>query len=105
MDRRLYWIWLQLALRPGNPCANTILEHFTSPEEVYAADAATLHNAGIKEQDAQRLLAKSGDASLEAAKSLFKTYAALGCWMLTPDDACYPMLLRGIYAPPLVLYA
>lgn len=100
MDSRLYWIWLQRAIGCGSPLAGPLLGRFDSPEAVFEADSAALLAAGLGEADCRRL----SDRNMQPAKQVLRQMHALGDWMLTPADAAYPALLRGIYAPPLILY-
>lgn len=100
MDSRLYWIWLQQAIGCGSPLSGPLLSRFASPEAVFAANEETLAAAGLGEADRRKL----SDKNIESAGRLLRQMRALGDWMLTPADAAYPALLRGIFAPPLVLY-
>lgn len=100
MDKRLYWLWMQLALQPGNPHAGLLLKSFQTPEAVFQADEKTLAGQGITGSLLKRLC----DKSMEEAGKLLEACQRHHVWLLTPDDACFPELLRGIFAPPLVLY-
>lgn len=44
------------------------------------------------------------DPSLDRAEALLRQTKERGIWLLTPEDARYPSLLRGIPGLPLVLY-
>ena len=98
MDSRLYWIWLQQALGYGSQLAAPALHRFIEPQALYEADRRTLEEAGFGR------VRKLQDKSLEAARAVLTRVRECGDWLLTPADAAYPELLRGIYAPPLVLY-
>lgn len=100
MDQRVYWIWMQLALKPASPHTNRFLEKFSSPDRVYAADADAYRAAGFSKRQYQALT----DKSLKAAEELFRCTMAIGGWVLTPDDRYFPDGLRHIEAMPLVLY-
>ncbi len=100
MDSRVYWIWLQSALGCGSPHAAAILNHFATPEQAYEADADQYRQAGVAGSALKRLQNKQ----LDAAQTILHKTLQMGDWILTPADACYPSLLRGIFAPPLVLY-
>lgn len=100
MDSRVYWIWLQQALGYGSAHLNTLLGAFSSPEEIFAADRDTLSQCGMEGSVLDRLC----DKSLDAAHTILRRTVASGDWLLTPADEAYPSLLRGIYAPPAVLY-
>lgn len=100
MDSRTYWIWLQQALGYGSAQAVPLLTRFVSPEAVYTADSAALRAMGIPAATVERLR----ERSLEQARGILWHTLSDGDWVLTPADAAYPSLLRGISAPPLVLY-
>lgn len=100
MDNRLYWIWLQQALGAGSPKSNPLLRALESPERVFEADDAFLREIGMTDKERRALSNKSLD---ESEKILRKALKHNG-WVLTPDDALYPAVLREIYALPLVLY-
>ena len=42
MSRPLYWIWFSLRMGEGKAGVAELLEHFGSPENIYAADAHEL---------------------------------------------------------------
>lgn len=100
MDNRLYWIWLQQALGCGNPHSGTLISLFSRPENLYQASKRQLQDAGLKGVTLERLTEKS----LDQAGHILTQMQKIGGWILTPDDAYYPNLLRGIYGLPLVLY-
>jgi len=94
-----YWMWIQQAVGQGSSAVPKLLEAFSSPEEVYAADRLALEHAGISGKPLDCLCRKSLDAACRMAERCEK----FG-WILTPDDRGYPDSLRQLYSPPLVLY-
>lgn len=100
MDTRVYWIWLQQALGAGNPGAGRLLSQFEHPSQVYGASPDELAQAGIPRALCERLK----NRSLEEARAVFERALQQEQWLLTPDDALYPALLRGLPDLPLVLY-
>ncbi len=100
MDSRLYWIWLQQALGYGSGHLTTLLRAFSTPEEIYEADRNTLSECGMTGTVLDRLC----DKTMDTARGILERTLQSGDWLLTPADAAYPSLLRGIYAPPAVLY-
>lgn len=96
----MYWIWLQQALGCGSTQAAPLLTRFASPEAIYTADEAGLRAAGLPAAVCRRL----ADKSMERARGILWRTLSDGDWLLTPADEAYPALLRGISAPPLVLY-
>lgn len=100
LDSRLHWIWLQQALGYGSGHLATLLRAFSSPEEIYEADRSALGECGMT----GALLSRLCDKSTDTARAILDTTLRHGDWLLTPADVAYPSLLRGIYAPPAVLY-
>jgi len=100
LDSRIYWIWLQQALGYGSGYLSTLLNAFSSPEDIYAADKETFRQCGIPDTVRARLCEKSVDT----AREILHRTLEHGDWLLTPADEAYPSLLRGIFAPPAVLY-
>ncbi len=100
MDSRLYWIWLQQAVPLGSAAVNGLLDAFDTAATVYAADDTALAAAGVR-GDLRRRLA---DKSLTAAHRILNTVLEKGQWLLTPEDALYPMSLRQLPGFPVVLY-
>ncbi len=101
MDNRLYWVWLQLAMTPGSPLAAPLLRQLGDARAIYEAQRPALAQAGVQKQgELQRLC----DKSLDKARDVLGRALENGGWILTPADALFPVLLRGIYAPPVLLY-
>ena len=101
MDSRLYWIWLQQVLPAGSRAVGELLDVFGHARTVYEASVADYRKSGFSD-DVCRCLA---DKSLETAHRILNRVLELGDWMLTPEDALYPLCLRHSIAPPAVLYA
>ena len=101
MDSRLYWIWLQQALPAGSRAVGELLDAFGHARTVYEATSDDYAKAGVSD-DLRRRLA---DKSLEKAHRILNRVLELGDWVLTPEDALYPLCLRHSVAPPAVLYA
>ncbi|MCI8553687.1 MAG: DNA-protecting protein DprA [Clostridiales bacterium] len=100
MDVRVYWLWLQRTLGPGNREARRLLMHFGGVQALYRATAADLQGAGVPEAGQKRL----SDKELSVDQRLLSSVLSSGAWLLTPDDAYYPSVLFGLPDPPLVLY-
>lgn len=101
MDSRMYWIWLQQALPAGCRMASELLDLFGHPKAIYEADEKALIDAGLDKSFRRRLM----DKSVDRARRILNRVLALGDWLLTPDDAMYPLTLRQMPDCPLVLYA
>ena len=100
MDARLVWIWMQTALGPGSPRSDALLRAFGHPSALWEARGKGLEPFRLGKAERERL----ADPSLEPAEAVLKRTKDLGIWLLTPEDALYPSLLRGIPGLPLVLY-
>lgn len=101
MDSRLYWIWLQQVLPAGSRAVGDLLDIFGHARTVYHAASDEYKKAGLSDDLCRRL----ADKSLDKAHRILDRTLELGDWMLTPEDALYPLCLRHSAAPPAVLYA
>lgn len=100
MDSRLYWIWLQQALPLAHASIGDLLDRFENAAAIYAAEESALAEAGVRGELRRRL----SDKSLEKARRILDRVLEAGDWVLTPEDALYPMCLRQISGFPVVLY-
>jgi len=100
MDTRVYWIWLQAMLGAGSPHTALLINEFTDAEAVYQASGAELKHLPIDDAVKKRLL----DKNLDESKIMLRKTLETGGWIVTLRDGGYPAELRGIYAPPLMLY-
>jgi DNA processing protein len=95
-----YWIWLAALPGLSNRSKLQLLEHFSSPEEVYYAEAEEALAAGLTKEQAQRI----GDKSRDRAEQILADCARKEIFVVTMEDAAYPVRLRNIYDPPILLY-
>ena len=96
-----YWLWLTTAPALSNRTKLLLLEHFSSPEDVYYAQTDELCLVeGVTKQQAQVL----ADKSLTRAETVLADCAKDGQFIVTMDDAAYPGRLRDMYDPPVLLY-
>lgn len=100
MDSRLYWIWLAQNLGPGDPAMGGLLDAFGTAAAIYAATEKDLQSAGMGVGVIRRLK----DKSLHEAHTILNRVTEAGDWVLTPDDALYPVNLRRLSDRPAVLY-
>lgn len=101
MDSRLYWIWLQQALPAGSSAVGDLLDCFGHARMVYEATPDRLKEAGMTKELCDRL----SDKSLDTARRILDRVLELGDWVLTPEDALYPLCLRHMTGCPAALYA
>jgi DNA processing protein len=96
-----HWLGLARVDDVGVRTAHKLVEHFGSPEAVYAATLTALEGCGLAGRVAQRLRAGSGLA--EAERELAAAEKC-GCKLVPFGSDEYPPLLKQIADPPLVLY-
>ncbi len=97
-----YWLWLTLKRELSARKVTMLLEHFGTPEAVFAAESADveqIENLGQKESEAVL------DKSLRRASTVIEDCKRKNVKILTYDSPYYPELLAKIYDPPYVLYA
>ena len=101
MDSRLYWVWLQQVLPAGSRAVGELLDAFGHARVVFEATKDAYKQAGLSDDLCRRL----ADKSMDKAHRILNRVLELGDWILTPEDALYPLCLRHCDAPPAVLYA
>lgn len=97
----IHWIWL--ATRPGmhDRMKVAVLDRFGDPEDAFYADSGAYADIeGVTETAVEAL----GDKSLNEAKKILAQCTDKDIRILTYRDAAYPMRLKNISDPPLVLY-
>jgi len=97
----IHWIWL--AHRPGvnDRVKLALLQHFRDPEDIYFADSDAFdHISGITPEIKAALL----DKDLKSAEKILADCGREKISILTYRDAAYPVRLKNISDPPLVLY-
>ena len=96
-----YWVWLTTLPGLTDHSKLLLLQHFSSPEDIYYADEEALWQVeGLKKEQAALLNSKS----LTAADRILSDCARKDIFLVTMADAMYPDRLRNIYQPPLLLY-
>jgi DNA processing protein len=95
--------WLALALTPGlGPTkARRVIEFFGSVQALFQASLTELEAAGLRAVSAQSL---GTGRSMELAQDELGKAAAADARIIGLDDPGYPMQLKQIYDPPLILY-
>jgi len=101
MDSRLYWIWLQQALPAGSRAVEDLLDAFGHARVVYEATPEQLKESGLSDDVCRKL----SDKSLDKAHRILDRVLELGDWVLTPEDALFPLSLRHMAGCPAALYA
>jgi len=94
-----YWLWLTTRPGLGHRGAYLVASHFASPEQAYyASEAEYAEISGLR--DYRPLL----DKDMAAAEQIQRSCYEKGISILTFQDAAYPVRLKNIDDPPVVLY-
>ena len=95
--------WLALALTPGlGPTrVRKLIEHFGNPENVFRASLTELEATGMQSVSAQSL---ATGMSMELAQQQCAKAIEVGAKIITLGDPEYPLRLKEIYDPPVVLF-
>jgi len=95
-----YYLWLLQVMGAANPRSVQLIRHFGSPEAVYAAFQKNLPRF-LKPAEAEALKT----ASLDKSREILQTCAKYNYRVITLEDTEYPIALKNIYNPPIVLFA
>lgn len=96
-----YWVWLADLAGVSNISKLLLLQHFGSPEDIYYAEAEDYGQVeGLKREQIELL----GEKSLQRAEIILQNCAKENIFLITLDDALYPLRLKNIYDPPILLY-
>lgn len=101
MDSVIYDIWLAECIGVENSRVPEMYRIFTNAEKIYTAKEDELRLSGIfRPAELGRILKKS----LYQAEDIMNQCTASGCRAIGFTDNDYPSRLRGIEAPPAVIY-
>ncbi len=97
----VHWIWF--AHRPGLTDRTKVLlfQYFSDPEDIFFADKAAFDHIEGLPQEAKDSLA---DKNLTEAEEIFAECQKKNIHLLTYRDAAYPVRLKNIADPPVLLY-
>ena len=99
MERVLYWIWLTSKPSISPRKVTSLLEYFSTAEEIYRAEKyVNIPNIGARE------ISELKDKSLSQADKIKKSVDDMGARIITFEDEDYPDKLRNIIPPPYILY-
>ena len=97
----IHWIWLATRNGLSDRVRKELLEHFRDPEDMYyAAEDAFDH----LEEMTQEIRDALADKDLSEARKILDQCARGDIHILTYRDAAYPVRLKNIPDPPMVLY-
>ena len=97
----LFWIWIQKKLGYASRYALDVLRHPGGARFFYESSEAELMSLGIWPE---KIIHRLHDHSLDEAEMVYMKCLALGYNIVTPESNCYPVGLRRIADPPMVLY-
>ena len=97
----VHWIWLAACKGLSDRDKLRLLEHFRDAEEIYYAPESQLKQLEWLEQKGMDALL---DKNLRESEKILRTCADKKISLLTFQDAGYPVKLKHIADPPLVLY-
>lgn len=98
---RRHWIWFAHRPAVNDRMRLALLQHFSDPEDIYYADDGAFdHIEGLTPEAKESLQEKS----LLEAEEILDRCDREGLQLLTYRDAAYPMRLKNIPDPPMVLY-
>ena len=101
MDCTVYWIWLSLACTPGTATFPKLIDKFGNAKNVYDASIKDIIRC-IDPRSSDRI--KLSDKSLDKATEIFEFCNKKEIGMLVYEDDEYPLALRKIKSPPVMLY-
>ena len=97
----LYWIWFAQITKVSAHMKQVLLQYFRDPEDIYYADEQAYGQiSGLTEEGTQALMEKD----LAQAEAIMQSCKEKGIQILTYGDRQYPVRLKNIYDPPMVLY-
>ena len=100
MSDLMSWIWLSSLHRLKGERRRALLEILKTPAEVFAASPEALRGAGLSEEECKEILRHD----LEKSERIAADCERENIKIMTIQDADYPVCLRNISDPPLVLY-
>ena len=102
-DKRCYWLALHLIPRLGNIGFKNLLEKFKDPERVFQAGLSDLMSVdGVRQTIAEKILGREYTTDPEEYLRQVEKHQAR---IILYSEPAYPLALRQIHDPPMVLYA
>ena len=97
----VHWIWFATRVGMGDKVKRTLLSHFEDPEAVYFARELEFERF---EELSPAAVESIMDKDLTDSQEILRRCRDKGLHILTLQDAAYPMRLKQIEDPPMVLY-
>jgi DNA processing protein len=96
-----YWLALALTTGLGPTRIKKLIEHYGTAERVFQASLTELEATGMRAVSAQSI---ATGKSLELAQQECANAAETGARIISLSDPEYPLRLKEIYDPPIVLF-
>ena len=97
----VHWIWLAHRPEVSDRMKVQLLQHFSDPEDIFFADSSAFdHVEGLTKEAVESLR----DKNLTSAEKILEACRRENLHILTYRDAGYPVRLKNIADPPVVLY-
>ena len=100
MDKSVKWMWLSLKLSAASPVFSDLYQKFGDIDSIFNADYDAYIEAGVGEKYAELL----SDKSASYATEVLSYCSRYNVQTLAYDDKAYPMSLRSLKNPPILLY-
>ncbi len=101
-DKRCYWLAMHLIPGLGNIAFKNLLDRFESPEHVFQAGLSDLLTVeGLRQTVARKILGREYTVDPE---EVLKRVEKRKARIILYSDQDYPLALREIHDPPMVLY-
>jgi len=101
MDNLVYWIWLSLACTPDSTTFSKLISKYDDAKDIYnLTDREIRSVVGAKVSDCSAL----ADKGLDKATQIYKFCTEKGVGILTYQNENFPVSLRDIPTPPVLLY-
>lgn len=95
------WVALNLVRGIGPRTANQLIDLFGSPARVFTSTRRELEEAGLRHETINEL---HSSTILQRAATEVERAERFGAAILVRDDESYPVALRELFDPPIVLY-
>ena len=101
MDNLVYWIWLSLACTPDSTTFSKLIGKYSDAKEIFEASDREIRSVvGAKVSDCSVLSNKD----LTRASEIYKFCKEKGVGIITYNSEEFPVTLRDIPTPPVLLY-
>ena len=97
----VHWIWFAHRHGVSDRMKVALLQHFQDPEDIFFADGEAFDHI---ENLSDEIKSALRDKDLAPAEEILAACAREGIHILTYRDAAYPVRLKNIPDPPVVLY-